>query len=346
MTRVPSNRSSVKRRAGQRGYAILLVLFLATLMLLATMAVAPNILTEGRREKETELVWRGKQYTRGIRMYYRKLGKFPTSIDDLTKPQLGNIRFMRQAYKDPMNKKDGSWRLIYVGPAGQLIGSLKPQRALQLSGVGGFQGMAAPTAPSMGGLAGQQAPGQFGGASGQPFGSGNAISGSQIGQFGGAAGATNPQQSQQNGFGANSFANATSADSALPAESDSDAVNEALINSSDPSPVMGGNVIGVGSKINQASFMVYDKAKNYRQFEFIWDPTQDPMLKGGNTGTIGTPAGSQPGQPGLLGQPGVGGPAGANPNANPNGPTGTQNNPVNPEPLPPDNPPQNPPPQY
>ena len=39
---------------------------------------------------------------------------------------------MRQAYKDPMNGEDGSWRLIYVGPAGQLIGSLKPPQNLQL----------------------------------------------------------------------------------------------------------------------------------------------------------------------------------------------------------------------
>jgi len=76
-------------------------------MLIATISVAPNILTQGRREKETEMIWRGKQYTRAIKLYYRKTGKFPTSMEDLTKPKLGSLRFMRQAYKDPMNKKDG-----------------------------------------------------------------------------------------------------------------------------------------------------------------------------------------------------------------------------------------------
>ena len=98
------------------------------------MAVAPNILTQGKREKEAEMIWRGKQYARGIKLYYRKTGKFPTSMDDLTKPKLGSIRFMRQAYKDPMNPKDGEWRLIYVGPSGQLIGSLKPPQTIQLVG--------------------------------------------------------------------------------------------------------------------------------------------------------------------------------------------------------------------
>src|SRR5260370_25782819 len=115
-------------KPGERGYALLLVVFMATALLVLAMMVAPNILTEGKREKEKEMIWRGKQYARGVKLYYRKMGRFPTSIDDLTKPKVGSLRFMRQPYKDPMNKEDASWRLIYVGPAGQLIGSLKPQQ--------------------------------------------------------------------------------------------------------------------------------------------------------------------------------------------------------------------------
>src|SRR5882672_10585845 len=127
-------------KRGERGYALLMVIFLVTVLLISTMTVAPNIVTEGRREKEKDMIWRGKQYTRGVKLYYRKMGRFPTSLDDLTKPKLGSLRFMRQAYKDPMNKKDGEWRLIYVGPAGQLIGSLKPPQTLQLSGLAGTGG--------------------------------------------------------------------------------------------------------------------------------------------------------------------------------------------------------------
>src|SRR5436309_14341283 len=114
---------------GERGYALLAVVFLVTLLLISAVAVAPNILTEGKREKEKEMVWRGKQYARGVKLYYRKMGRFPTSLDDLTKPKIGSLRFLRQAYKDPMNTQDGSWRLLYVGPSGQLIGSLKAHPA-------------------------------------------------------------------------------------------------------------------------------------------------------------------------------------------------------------------------
>ena len=40
---------------------------------------------------------------------------------------------------------------------------------------------------------------------------------------------------------------------------------------------MGGNIIGVGSKVNKRSVTVYDKATNYRLFEFVWNPSKDLM---------------------------------------------------------------------
>src|SRR5204863_81080 len=147
-------------KRSERGYALLVVIFLVTLLLLSTMVVATNILTEGRREKEKEMIWRGNQYVRGVKLHFRKTGRFPTSLDDLTKPKLGSLRFMRQAYKDPMNKEDGSWRFIYVGPAGQLMGSLKPVQNLQLPQIRGVgtpaNALNGPGAPAQPGAFGQQ----------------------------------------------------------------------------------------------------------------------------------------------------------------------------------------------
>src|SRR5215467_13055859 len=288
----------LRRPAGKRpeqGYAIILVLLMATLMLIATMAVAPNILNQGRREREMELIWRGKQYVRGIKMYYRKTGRFPTSLEDLTKPKIGNVRFMRQAYKDPMNAKDGEWRLIYVGPAGQLIGSLKPKRALQLAGLGGFQSMAA---PNLGGPAlpgGNQSP--FGQSLGQPFGqAANQIMGNNAGIA--PVGAPNSQAALDG-----QSADTTEPGGATDGDLADSAANEALLNT-EPTTIMGGNVIGIGSRINQRSLMVYDKAKNYRQFEFIWDPSKDVMVVGSTPPAGSTPLGQQP-QQAPLGQPGT-----------------------------------------
>ncbi len=126
-----SSARSVARRRCESGYALLMVVFLVAAMLIATAAVMPNLLTQGTREKEEELIWRGQQYARAVRLYYRKYGRFPQSLDDLTKPK-NDIRFLRKVYTDPMNREDGSWRLIYVGPNGQLIGSVKRQALLQM----------------------------------------------------------------------------------------------------------------------------------------------------------------------------------------------------------------------
>ena len=307
-----SIRSQCSRRRSQGGYAILLVLFLATLLLLGTMAVAPNLLTQGKREKEAEMIWRGKQYIRGIKLYYRKTGKFPTSMDDLTKPKFGSIRFMRQAYKDPMNTKDGEWRLIYVGPSGQLIGSLKPPQTLQLSGMGSANG----TPAAQMALQSQGTSQGFGQPANSAFAGGPAMNAAGAGPSGMPNAPGQPNAGQTTDAGAIS-ADTNSADAAT---------NEALLNSDTNTTVMGGNIIGVGSKINARSFVVYEKAKNYKQFEFIWDPAKDPLTIGGASGVpIGTPAG----------QPGIGStPFGQTPSqsTSPNAPGA----PMNPEPTPPE----------
>ena len=330
---VPRDRSRHRR---ERGYAILLVLFFVTLMLLATISVSPNILTEGRREKEKEMIWRGNQYVRGIKLYYRKTGKFPTSMEDLTKPKIGTLRFMRQAYKDPMNAKDGEWRLIYVGPAGQLIGSLKPARNIQLSGVPGMGGVPGTPAAQLGAQSNPQGFGQgIGQAVGQVF--GNAGSSNSAAAPNGPGQSNSTSQANNSGVnGANAVPVGTDAatSDAAGSSSSTSAADDALLNS-DSVTVMGGNIIGIGSKVNQHSIVVYEKADNYKKFEFIWDPSKDTITIGGAAPQIGTPAG----QTSPFGSP-------ANPTGSPAGNTNSPGTaPLNPQPGPPETSPAPPPQQ-
>src|ERR1700688_2539532 len=111
------SRSSHKRPDG--GYAVLLAIFLVATRLLLAAAAAPNILTQGRRLREQEAIWRGNQYVRAIRLYYQKNGKYPASLEDLSKANAVGVHFLRKTYNEPMSA-DGKWRLIYVTPAGQL----------------------------------------------------------------------------------------------------------------------------------------------------------------------------------------------------------------------------------
>src|SRR5260370_30877313 len=277
-----SRRPRTAGKGSERGYALLVVIFLVTLLLLSTMTVAPNILTEGGGEKEKEGVWRGKQYTRGVKLYYRKLGRFPTSIDDLTKPKIGSIRFMRQAYKDPMNKEDGSWRLIYVGAAGQLIGSLKPsQQNLQLPQMGGAPGT---PASALGGIGNALQPGTAGQA-GSSFGQQTSFGPQQslIPSHPGAAAAAGTNASGTNVTGTPAGTDQSGATS-----------DQQAIPSGDTPTVMGGNIIGVGGKINRSSIIIYEKAKNYRLFEFIWDPSKDNLMSGQQAAQIATAIGQPP----------------------------------------------------
>jgi len=321
-------------KPGERGYVLLLVVFMATALLVLAMMVAPNILTEGKREKEKEMIWRGKQYARGIKLYYRKMGRFPTNLDDLTKPKVGSLRFLRQAYKDPMNVQDGSWRLIYVGPAGQLIGSLKPQQPNlqfgQPAGIGTPVGaMNAPGTTAQ--------PGAFGQSN--AFGQSGAFG--QMGQAGGTlAGAAASGTNQANPANPGNAANPSGVTGTPVSADQGTDINGQPIPTGDTPIIMGGNIIGVGSKINQKSVVVYEHAKNYRLFEFIWDPSKDTFgmgQPGMQTGTgLGQPLGQPPGQNPFGPQPGQ-------PGQNPLGQQPAQN-PMNPQPNP-QQPPQNPPPQ-
>ncbi len=274
---------------GERGYALLTVAFAATMLLIAAMTVAPGIKANRKREQEKEMIWRGNQYVRGIMMYYRKYGKYPTSLDDLMKPQLNNVRFMRQAYKDPMNKQDGSWRLIYIGPSGQLIGSLKPQRTLTLPvGIPGAAGVGTPAANLPGaGI--------------------NSVNG--LGTLGtGAAGA-------QQGTGGTSPATGRTTGTGVSTDTDA--------NGNTPPPevgtIIGGSIVGIGSKAKGHSVIYYDKASDYHLFEFIWDPSKNTIGIGPQVAPGGQiPGTSTPGTPvSPFGNPGTGG---TNPQPAPNPP--------------------------
>jgi uncharacterized membrane protein YgcG len=284
-------------RRGQKGYALLLVLFFLALLALGTIAATPSAITSGQRDKEEEMVWRGRQYVRGIRLYYQKTHRFPTQLEDLYKSKTG-IRFMRQAYKDPMNPVDGSWRLIYVGPNGQLIGSLKPR----LLGANGQPGQALTGgAPGVGTAANQSSFGNssFGNSSFGNSSFGNSSSGNS--SFGNSSFNNSSFGGNNSSFGSNSNTNNQQNAQNGQNPNDPNAANSGFGNVSTPQDiapsdtgdtptVIGGNIIGVGSKTNKASFLWFEKAKNYRQFEFVWDPSVDSLTGRG----IGVPPPNAP----------------------------------------------------
>jgi type II secretory pathway pseudopilin PulG len=147
----------------QRGYMLLAVMLLITMMLLALTIVLPRVTQQIKREKEDELVHRGKEYAMAIKRYYHSKvsnGNYPTSLDQLD--GTNNLRFLRKRFKDPMTV-DGEWKLIHLGeaeikftgptggvPPGGPIGSLQ---TTPMAGSPSFTPTTSPGAPGPGGTA-------------------------------------------------------------------------------------------------------------------------------------------------------------------------------------------------
>lgn len=89
---------------------VAVVVFMAILAILIA-AVGPSISTIMRREREEELLFRGKQYARAIALFQRRYGRYPTSLKEMDE---NNPRTIRKLWKDPMCACD-DWKLLIQG---------------------------------------------------------------------------------------------------------------------------------------------------------------------------------------------------------------------------------------
>lgn len=133
-----SNVVSRPRAGRESGFALLFVLLMASIIAIMLYQAMPRAAFEGQRLKEDLLIERGEQYKRAIQLYLRKLGRYPTTIDQLE--DTNNTRFLRHRYVDPMTGKD-EWRLIHVGPGGVFLDSLT-QKPPPVQGVNNSSGFA------------------------------------------------------------------------------------------------------------------------------------------------------------------------------------------------------------
>lgn len=279
-------------RSGAAGYAYLMALFLISVMLIASQVVLQNMLTQGRREREANMIWRGEQWKIAIRRYYQKTGHYPQTAEVLQEGVPG-LRFLRSAaYKDPTSKTDGSWRFIYVNAAGQIIGSVK-YATLQQMAIMDMNGGKMPT-PQLGAVQGVPVSSMASGSDSNP----QNTQGSPPGQI-------SPSQSTSNSAGNAPNGGQSPATGQVPTSGLS-STPLADLKPTGPvdGPVGGGFLTGVGSKTDRASIKVYYGGKKYNEWEFIWNPLEE-QVQAIQQGL--TPQGAQPGQPGQpIGPAGIG----------------------------------------
>ncbi len=109
----------------KRGYILIMLMLFVALLAIAAGVAAPTIAFTVRRDREEEMIHRGTQYSRAIRWYVKKTGRYPSRLEDLE--NTNNIRFLRKRYKDPVTNKD--FKILHVGE-------------VQLTGVAGIAGAA------------------------------------------------------------------------------------------------------------------------------------------------------------------------------------------------------------
>jgi type II secretory pathway pseudopilin PulG len=347
-----------KAACGEDGWVMLSLLLAMALLVIFAAAIVPSITFNIKRDREEEMIHRGVQYSRAIRAYYKKFGRYPSKIEDLESSS--NQRFLRKRYKDPLNCKNSKcadFKLLHFGDVQMTLSGISGGSIPGASPIGTNGGLnGGPTAGtnSSGGFAQSSA---FGGNSG--FG---ANSNSSFGQNQQAAGnVSTGSDTSQPGSQATSVGTSGGTSGGTPGGTP-DGTSAPLSGTNNPSgpgngtsgsnqlgsgQIIGGSIVGVASISKDKTIREFNHKNKYKDWAFVYDPAQDqgrlistpyqPQLQGfgqqgiqnvnGQSGTTGTGFGTGPG----TGSGTFGSPSGTQ-NAPTTGGYGTPNPPSNPPP--------------
>jgi type II secretory pathway pseudopilin PulG len=268
---------------------MLTLLLAIALMVILAGVIIPSITFDIKRDREEEMIHRGVQYTRAVRGYYRKFGRYPTKIEDLE--SANNLRFLRKRYKGPLSCKNGTcadFKLLHFGEV-----------QMTLSAMGGGNIPGATPAGAAGGLNGGLT---GGGPLSQPSGFGSstgfgANSNSSFGQNQPAAGTQTggqPAGTDSSQPGAPTGAQGTDATGSTSSGPGSNNSNSNQLGSGQ---IIGGPIVGVASTSKDTTIREFNHKRKYKDWAFVYDPAQDqgrlittpyqPQLQG--FGQQGTP---------------------------------------------------------
>jgi len=104
----------------ETGSALLIVFLFAAIVAITLYMELPVAAFEAERNREQLVIDRGNEYAHAVKLFVRKFGMYPASLDQLE--NTNRMRFLRHRFKDPLTGKD-DWRLLHAGPNGQLLDS-------------------------------------------------------------------------------------------------------------------------------------------------------------------------------------------------------------------------------
>jgi type II secretory pathway pseudopilin PulG len=243
-------------RRGEHGYALMILLLTMALMAIFAGIIIPSITFEIKHDREEEMIHRGVQYSRAIRKYYKKFGRYPVKLEDLE--STNNMRFLRKRYKDPTNCANGTcqdFKLLHFGEVKLTFGGGMIPGATQVGAPGASLGSSGMVA----------APNTFGANS---LGGGGTTGDSSFGQT--ANPATPPAGSDPSQASSNSDQNSSSQNG------DSGDQSSSSNSSNQPGQQFGGGpIVGVVSLNKKEGYREFNHKKKYNEWQFIYDPGTD-----------------------------------------------------------------------
>jgi type II secretory pathway pseudopilin PulG len=278
------NYQITKLQNSARGYILITLMLFVALLAIAAMAVLPKIAFQIKRDREEEMIHRALEYSRAVKRYYKKFGRYPSRIEELE--NTNTIRFLRKRYKDPILGKD--FKVLHLTDVMPNSGLFNPQAANAFNPQGGnaFN-------PQGGNAFNPQGGNAFNPK--LPQGPGLPPPANAGDQNAGADNSGNPPNGQTNANAAVSSSSPSSSDTSNPTQQ--------VFGS-------GGPILGVASASKAKTIRVFNMKDHYNDWFFVYLPQTD------RGGMLNAPVTSGAGNTSFVSQPGLG-PGQVPPNAGP-----------------------------
>jgi type II secretory pathway pseudopilin PulG len=110
------------RNRNDAGYTLVALVIGIAIITILIAGVAPSVATIMKREREEELIFRGRQYARAIALFQRRYGRYPNELKELYE---NRPRTIRHLWNDPVCNCD--WQpLIQNSPDANPVSSVMP----------------------------------------------------------------------------------------------------------------------------------------------------------------------------------------------------------------------------
>ena len=233
-------------RNPEQGYILLTLLLMMAVMGIVAATLVTDIKFEIQRDREEEMIHRGVQYSRAIRAYYKKFGRYPATLENLE--NTNQMRFLRKRYKDPMTGKD--FKLLHFGEVKMGMMGMAGGGVIPGASTIGSNGTLTPNNGSNSTFGSNTNTGAFGQSS-------------QAQQQAGG----NPAQAGDSGSDSQNSSSGNTNDS-----SDQSSSNQS-------GQTFGGlPIVGVASTSKRTTIREFDKKKKYSEWSFVYDPSLDRGL--------------------------------------------------------------------